>query len=632
MDSSSVMTKINSPDQKNKTPFIKQKKEKPKSNYSIKKGNNSYQKKRFRPVNPVVNITPLSTEKIQLVKRIPVLKKGDLRVSTVCGVEWITTNMTMVEYDDEIVIIDAGLGFPNKSMYGVDYTIPDVTYLEVYKHKIKAIVITHGHLDHVGALPHILERLGNPPIYVRAFGAKVIQKRLVEFKDQVKQANIITVDNDADYIKLGKHFSVKFFGLTHSIPDSSGVIVRTPLGGVVSTGDVRVENYDGIPSEKEREQYSFFKDENILLLAMDSTNIENPGWSMSERKVVESIDSIVKNANGRLLLACFSSQVERLMSFADSAKKHNKYVCYVGRSIESYMSIAKELGLTKYDHVINVRDINKYPPNKIVMCVTGSQGEEFAALNRITRGQHKDIKLDTTDTIVLSASVIPGNDYAVAQLKNFLFRHSYNVLTYRDNIVHASGHANREELKWVNQQIPYKYFMPVHGEPYMTRMHAKMVHEELGVAKNKIYVTDNGSILEFRNAGKDAVLLEEHLPNDITVVDGTYSGSINQSLMNERKRLSQSGIFNVVVTLRKGSYQLVKSPDIYSRGFVYLRDSMDLLKETRELIRSEVLEYVKSNKEFVHEDLKKQLNRKIENYLHQQTHKEPIVLCSVVTV
>lgn len=595
-----------------------------------KKGGKSSGRNSFRKSNV---ITMVKSSPLEQLKTIPPLKDGDIRFVPVCGTEGIGTNMLFVEYKDEIVVIDAGFGFSNVATPGINYTIPNTAYLKANKHKIKALVITHGHLDHVGGIPYVIEDLGNPPIYTREFGAMFIRKKLEEFP-QLPKTNIVVVEPHDDYLPLSKNLKVKFFGLTHSIPDSTGVIIQTPLGGIVSTGDVRVENRDGVVNQKEIDQYAFFEKENILLLAIDSTNIENPGWSLSEELVYENIDIMIKDTIGRLFIAAFSSQVERLMQFMKSAKKHGKYIAFEGRSIKSNMGIAKHLNLTDFGHVISIKEIDQYPPNKIVIILTGSQGEEFAALNRISNGTHPTLKLNTNDTIVLSSSIVPGNHYPVTQLKNNLYKGSYNVITYRDNKnVHASGHGNREELKWVHSKIPYKFLMPVHGEPYMTRMHAHMAINELGLRKDQVIVPDNGTIAEIRENGTKYVKLKEHIPNETIAVDGTMIGPLRAVVMEDRLKLADSGMFVIVVSIDTKSKKLKKSPDIISRGFVYLRESQKLLGSIRTLVQKTAEEYTsKVNGKIDFDDAKKLISDKVGKYILQRTGKEPIVIPVVLSV
>lgn len=595
-------------------------------NHRAPKNDLPVRKKSTRTRTRTKTLTTKNEKELEMLRSIPPLADGDIRIVPVCGVEWITTNMTFVEYKDEIIVIDAGLGFSNPSTPGIDYTIPNTTYLKENQHKIKALVITHGHLDHVGAIPFVIEDLGNPPIYTREFGALFIKKKLEEFP-QLPPVHIETVDEKAGYLQISEHFKVRFFGLTHSIPDSSGVILQTPLGGIVSTGDVRVENHNGIVDPHEYEQYSLFKNEKILLMTIDSTGIEKPGWTISEQVVIENVDRIIKETTqGRLFIAAFSSQVERLMSFMESAKKYGKYVALEGRSMKSNLGIAEYLKLTDFTHVIPITDIDNYPPHKIVVLLTGSQGEEYAALNRMSKGSHKTLKLHASDTILLSASVVPGNDYDVAQLKNRLYQGSYNIVTYLDDQVHASGHGTREELKWIHTQVPYKFLMPVHGEPYMIRIHAKMAEKELGVPRDHIAIPDNGSIIEIREQGTKLVQLKEKIPAEPRIVEGLKVKEKQDVVFRDRQALSEDGIFIIVVALDPKTGRVKKSPDIISRGFIYLRDNQELLQDVRDMVSSMVERHVRTPNQINFDAIKQDINDEVAKFLKRKTHKNPIII------
>ncbi|MCD8495038.1 MAG: ribonuclease J [Candidatus Pacebacteria bacterium] len=459
------------------------------------------------------------------------------------------------------------------------------------------------------------------------------KKKLEEFPEHKDKVTINVISQEAGYTPLSEHLSAKFFGLTHSIPDSTGVIIKTPLGGIVSTGDVRVENDNGVVAQSEIDQYAFLKNEDILLMTMDSTGIEKPGWTLSENKVIANIDEIIKNTkDGRLFIASFASQVERLISFIEAAKKYGKTVALDGRSMKSNMAIAEALQLTDFSHVIPIEEAHQYPDNKLVILVTGSQGEEFAALNRIANDTHKYIKIKRTDTVLLSASVVPGNEYDVAQLKNRLYSGSFNVITYHDDQVHASGHGSREELRWIHKQVPYKYFMPVHGEPYMIRMHAKMAQIELGVPSENIMIPSNGSIIEIRDQGNTILQLEEKIPAIPHIVEGRSIAELQDVVFRDRTALSKDGIFIIVVALDPITGKLKKSPDIISRGFVYLRENQKLLQDVRNLTRRATEQKTSKMKNIDFDKIKNTIAQNVSKHLLQETHKNPIVIPVVLAL
>ncbi len=561
---------------------------------------------------------------------IPPLAPETIRVVPLGGVEEIGRNMTAIEYGDDIIVVDAGIQFTDSDSPGVDYILPNVRYLEERKGKIRALVITHGHLDHIGGIPYLMDRLGNPPIYTREFGALLIKKRQEEFA-HLPPLDIHIVDAGDKSIPLTPNLKVRFFGLTHSIPDSTGIIIETPLGDIVNTGDVRVDNENGVPTEKEVEQYKMFKDRNVLLFTMDSTGIEKPGFSPSETHILKNIDAIVANAPGRVIIATFASQVERIIEFFLIAKKYGKKVVIEGRSMRNNVDIIKHLGLVDVSHVIPVDDIEKHPPNKIIMIATGAQGEEFAALMRMANKSHKFIKLNRTDTVILSSSIIPGNEKSVGKLKDNLYRHDAKIITYLDSDVHTSGHGKRGELEWVHRQIPYKFFMPVHGYHYMLKQHAELARN-LGTAPENIMVPDNGSIIEIQEHGTKIVKLKEKAPSEDMVVEGFTVGDVSDVLIRDRKMLAEDGMFVIIAMVNTKTGRLKKSPDIISRGFIYLRESQDLLNEARAIIRKSIENTAVGMNPINFDYVKNAVNEDISRFLFQRTNKKPIVIPVILSV
>ncbi len=570
---------------------------------------------------------------IAVATEVPVLPRtapDTIRIIPLGGVEEIGRNMTAVEYMDDIIVVDAGIEFSDEDTPGVDYLVPNTRYLEANQDRIRAVVITHGHLDHIGALPYIMEKIGNPPIYTREFGALLIKKKAEEFP-HLPPMDIKIVEKDDGALPLSPHLKVRFFGLTHSIPDSTGIIIETPLGDIISTGDVRVDNVNGVPSQTEIEQYKMFKDRNILLLTMDSTGITAPGWSVSEKEVLDTIDTIVGQVTGRLIIATFASQVERILEFINIAKKYNKYIVIEGRSMITNIGIAEHLQLTDFSHVIPATDMDNYPPHKIIIISTGGQGEEFSALMRMSNNTHRSIKLQESDTIILSSSVIPGNESAIDNLKDNLYRSNVRVITYVDNVVHASGHGKRAELEWIHKQIPYKFFMPVHGHHHRLKMHAELA-QSLGVDKDHTIVPDNGSVVEFYDSGTKVRKLDVKVPSAPITVEGGKASEIQEVVMRDRKLLSEEGMFVLVVTLNQKTRTLKKSPDIISRGFIYLRENQELLTGARILIKKTAEEVASKQQLLDTDEIKNVLAYRLQKYLLQHTAKNPIVIPVVIAV
>jgi ribonuclease J len=556
---------------------------------------------------------------------------GDaLRIVPLGGTEEIGKNMTVIEFGNDIIVVDAGIQFTDDDTPGIDYILPNIKYLEERKDKIRALVITHGHLDHIGGIPYLITRLGNPPIYTREFGALLIKKRQAEFP-HLAPLDLRIVDASDKSIPIGENFKVRFFGLTHAIPDSTGIIIETPYGDIVNTGDVRVENELGVPVEKEIEQYKMFKERKVLLFTMDSTGIDKPGFSPSEASILKNIDAIIKDAPGRLIIATFASQVERIIEFFKSAKRYGKKVFIEGRSMKTNVDIIKHLDLVDTSDITPIEDIGKYPPNKVMMIATGAQGEEFAALMRMSNNTHKQIRLQRSDTVILSSSVIPGNDRAVEKLKDNLFRHDAKIITYLDSDVHTSGHGKRGELEWIHKQIPYKYFMPVHGSHFRLKMHAELA-ATLGCPRENIIVPENGAIMEIREKGAQFIKLPVKAPSEDMVVEGLTIGDIPDVVIRDRKMLAGDGIFVIIALVNTRNGRLRKSPDIIARGFVYLRESQELLGEARNIIKKSIESVTIGSNPINFDAAKNTVTEDISRFLFQKTAKKPIVIPVILGV
>jgi ribonuclease J len=560
---------------------------------------------------------------------IPPPKEGVLRVIPLGGVEEIGKNMTLLEYGDEIIVVDAGFQFSEAETPGIDFILPDVTYLKERKDRVKALFITHGHYDHIGAIPYIIEDMGNPPIYSREFGSLIIQKRQIEFPD-VPPLTIRTV-RGTETIQVGKNFSVSFFPISHTIPDSMGLLIDTPVGTVAFVEDIRVDHVGGVPTDKEKEHWKAFKDKNIVLFTLDSTSVEKPGFSLPESHAIETTDRIMKEVSGRLIIGTFASNVERIIQFIQIAQKYNKMIAVDGRSMKSNVEIVKQLGLVKFDNVISIEDIDDYPPNKIVVLATGAQGEEYSVFDRIANKTHKYITLSRADTVVFSSSVIPGNETAITKLKDNLYRQEARIITYQDSAVHASGHGNRDELGWIHQQIKYKFFVPLHGHHYMLRIHAELA-ESLGTPRENIVIPDNGSIIEISEHGSKIATLKEKVPVGAVMVDGFSIGSEQHVVIRDRQTLAEDGIFVIVISVNPRSGKLRKSPDIISRGFVYLKEQQELISLARGLVGKTVEKTTQGMHPINFDIVKSAVTDDVRKLLFQKTGKSPIVIPVIIGV
>ena len=560
---------------------------------------------------------------------IPPLAPRTIRIIPLGGVEEVGKNMTAIEYGNDIIIVDMGFQFREEGTPGIDYILPNTKYVEERASKVRGVFITHGHLDHIGGIPYIMPRIGNPPMYTRQFGAIMILKRQEEFP-QVPALNLKVVDKN-ETIVISPDFKVETFAISHTIPDSMGLIIHTPVGDIVFIEDVRVDNIDGVPTDEEVAQYARFKGKDILLLTMDSTSVEKRGFSLSESTVIENIEKIMRATPGRMIIGTFASQVERIIAIIAMAERFGKKVAIEGRSMKVSVEIIKKLKLVETKNIIPVEDIENYAPDKVILLATGAQGEEFAALMRIANKTHKYFKIRPTDTIVLSSSIIPVNYVSVMKLKDNLYRTEAKIITYLDSDIHASGHGNREELAWIHRQIKYRFFMPVHGNHYMLRQHAEL-SMSLGAPKENVIVPDNGSIVEIRDEGKTFIKLKEKAPSGLVLVDGFSVGDVQDVVIRDRQMLAQDGIFIVFGIINAATGKLKKSPDIISRGFVYLRESQELLHEVRQLIKETIERSTKGMNPINVDFVKENITDAVTKYLVQKTAKRPMVIPVILTI
>ncbi|MDD9867928.1 MAG: ribonuclease J [Candidatus Campbellbacteria bacterium] len=568
-----------------------------------------------------------------LIKKIPPIAKGDVRILFFGGVEEIGRNMSAVQCGDEIVIVDCGCQFSVPSAPGIDYVLPNIRYLEENKDKIKAMLITHGHLDHIGGIMFLAERLGYPPIYSRNLTNIFIKRRQEEVIGH-KPLDYNDVQADS-VIELGENFVIKFFSVTHTIPDSMGIIINTPLGNVVYTGDVKLDHTDGVVADHEVKEYSRFKKDKVLVSLADSTNAENPGFSLPEKLIDKNLAEIIKNTKGRLIMGTFASQLERVSNIIRAVEHCNKKVIVDGRSLKTNVAIVQETGYLKVKKgtFIPIEKMGDYPKNKIVILATGAQADRYAVLMRVSNKTHKHIRLEKDDTIVLSSSVVPGNEVAVQILKDNLSRQGSKIITYNTSDVHASGHANRAELEWIHKKMDPEFFIPVHGHHYMLRVHAE-IGKVVGIPEENIFIPDNGSIVEFTKSGSKVKgkILKEKMPSAMTTVDGLTIGDIQDMVIRDRTMLAADGIFTTIIIINQRTRKLKKSPDIISRGFVYLRESQTLLQESRVLIKKSVEKTIKNMYPINLDVVKKNLSHDLEDFLFQKTTKRPLIIPTIFTV
>ena len=549
----------------------------------------------------------------------------NIRLIPLGGLGEVGKNMMVVEYGDDIIIIDAGVMFPDDEMFGVDLVIPDTSYLNDKKHRIRALLITHGHEDHVGAIPYVLPMLGFPPIYATRLTQGLINVKLKEHK--LLEKATVHVINPGDKVELGQ-CEAEFFRVNHSIPDAVGIVLHTPIGAVVHTGDYKFDftPVDGHPADLGT--LGRLGNEGVLLMMGDSTRVESPGFTPSERVINDSLDKIFANASGRILLATFASLLSRVQQVIDTAVRYDRHVALVGRSMVNNVQMAVELGYLNIPKNVLIRaeDINKFPPQQVAIVCTGSQGEPTSALTRIANQDHRLVRIQPGDTVILSATPVPGNEKMVNRTINNLFRQGAEVFYQAISNVHVSGHAAQEELKLMLSLVRPRFFMPVHGEYRQLVLHAKLGHS-LGIPADHIVVAEDGDIIQ---VSPDAIKLLDHAACGNVFIDGLGVGDVGQIVLRDRQVLAQDGILMAVLTVDKETGQPLAGPDIISRGFVYMRDSEELLDQARDRILESFigLNGHASDWSFV----KDKIRHTLSEFLYEKTHRRPMILPVVMEV
>ena len=574
--------------------------------------------------------------------KIPTVEKGVIRIIPLGGVEEVGRNMILIESEDDIIVLDIGFHFiDEEEAMGADFTLPNFKYLEERKNKIRAVVITHGHLDHIGGIPFIMDRIGNPPIYAQFLTTLMIKKRQEEFPGN-KALDLRVVDEDTK-IRFNQ-LSLGFFPVFHSIPDSMGVIVGTLYGNVIVSGDMKLEHEKGKPSVGEEKKWGKLGKEKNLLLIADSTSAEVPGFSIEEKEVQKNIEEIVRTTKGRLIIGTFASQFDRMIKIIEMCERHNKKIVLEGRSIKNNIEIAKIAGLLtpRAGTIIQSTEINNYPPDKIVIIATGAQGEEFAALTRIATSKDKNIKFNSSDTVLLSSSAIPGNEVSIQKLKDNLYRHDLKLIHYGLAEVHSGGHARQEDLVWINKTVNPKFFMPGYGNHSMLRIHAQIIRERNNFPKENIVVPDNGTIAEIYDEGKKIRVRKEKAPATMMVVDGLSIGDVQNVVVRDRAMLAQDGMFVIIALVDQKTGKLKKSPDLISRGFVYLKENQELLRQVRIIIKKSVedsmvkspvrLNSYSGGSPIDFDYIKTGLGKTVSKFLYQKTEKRPLVIPVILSV
>ena len=546
-----------------------------------------------------------------------------LKIIPLGGVGEIGKNMTVIEYGSDIIIVDCGMSFPDEEMPGIEVVIPDMTYIEKNAANGRGILITHGHEDHIGAVPYALQKL-NVPVYATKLTIALIEQKLTEIKVDHADLNCVS---PGDTIRLGC-FSVEFIKTSHSIAGACALAINTPIGTLIHTGDFKVDYtpIDGEPIDIAR--LAYYGSRGVLALMSDSTNVENEGHTPSERGIGKTFEHCFDKAKGRVIVATFASNIYRIQQIADVAISFGRVVCFQGRSMVKIAEIAKELGYLQLpdESVVEVGQLKKYRDDQICVITTGSQGEPMSGLFRMANSSHK-VNVGKGDMVIISASSIPGNEKSVGRVINQLYQHGAKVIYERMADVHVSGHACKEELKLMLTLTKPKFFIPVHGEARHLYQHKELA-EELGIPEENIFVTEIGDVVELtRNKGRIA----GSVTAGSVMVDGSGVGDIGNVVLRDRKLLSEDGIFTVVITLNKQTGALLAQPEILSRGFVYEKNSEELLKETRELVKAKAAQFEKNHRSSW-SSIKNDIRNSIKNYLYERTKRRPMVMPIIIEI
>lgn len=538
-------------------------------------------------------------------------------------------SMYVYEYMDDIVIVDMGLQFPDEDMPGIDYLIPNVEYLKPRKKNIRGIIITHGHYDHIGAIPHLLDALGNPPMYTTALTRGMIMKRQDDFK-QYPKPNIEIITSESR-VRMGS-FDIEFFHVNHNIPDCVGVVLKSPGGTVVHTGDFKFDHTPVNERPADIARISELGRQGVTLLVSESTDAEIPGHQISEMEVQKSLEEIFKVARGRIIAATFASLLTRVQQLVWLSEKYGRKVLIEGYSMKQNVAVANELGYLhiKKGTIIDSKQIDSYKDEQLTIVCTGAQGEDRAVLMRIANNEHKSIALKSNDSVVFSSSVIPGNEGTVQRLKDVLYKKAGKIYHYSSMDIHAGGHAKREELKMMINLTKPKYLIPIHGNYFMLKLHAE-IGEEAGIPKENIVIAEDGEIVQI--TAQEIKKLKDKIPMDHVMVDGLGVGDVKEVVLRDRQHLAADGIFVIIAIVDSQTGRVRTSPDIISRGFIYLKESQDLLKEVRTRTRKIVEEMTVSGERPINwVYVKDTVREKIGQFLFTKTQRRPMVLPVVIEV
>ncbi len=588
-------------------------------------------KTRHRPKSDARHEPASHRQRSEEPQRAPA--KDRLKVMVMGGLEEVGRNMTLFEYNQEIIIVDMGLQFPEEDMPGIDYIIPNTEYLTGKESWIKGIIITHGHMDHIGAIPHLVPKLGNPPLFTGKLTAGLIRK-LSERHPKNPRFDIAEV-NENSHLQLGKNFRVDFLRVNHSIPDAFSIIINTPLGTVIHSGDFKIDYTPVNDKPADLNRIAQLGGSGILMLMADSTDSTHPGYQISESSIGDEMGKLFEKINGRVIIATFASQLSRVQKIFELAEKHGRKINLQGRTMQDNVEIAHQIGYLKFNPAVLIEDneLKRYPDNKLIILGTGAQGESSAFLHRVVNKEHRVVELKSGDTVIFSSSVIPGNERTIQNLMDMVVRQGAKVINYRMMDVHAGGHAKQEDLKLMMRLLKPEYFMPIEGSHYMLRAHAELA-ESVGIPKNKIFVADNGQVVEFQRDGQGRAagkLTEVKLPSEYIMVDGLGVGDVSHIVLRDRKVMAEDGMIVIIATIDSGTGEPIGNPDIISRGFVYMKENKELIEKTRMKVKKLVKEHdprTPADDDYI----KNKIRNDVGQFLFAQTKRRPMVLPVVIKV
>lgn len=545
--------------------------------------------------------------------------KSKVKIIPLGGLGEIGKNLTVFEYEDEIVIIDCGMSFPDEELLGIDLVLPDITYLQRNKDKIKGFFITHGHEDHIGGLPYVLKQI-NVPIYATKLTLGLIESKLEEHN--ILSDCTLNMVKPGDIIETG-NFNIEFIRTNHSIADSVSIALHTPIGIIVHTGDFKID-FTPIDGEIiDLQRYAQLGKKGVLLLMADSTNATRSGYTMSEKTVGETLNNLFIKADGRVIVATFASSIHRVQQIANASIKNGRKIAFSGRSMERISEVAMSLGylFIPEEMIIDLNDVKKYPDNKVTIITTGSQGEPMAALTRIAAGNHRSIQLEKGDTVIISSTPIPGNKKAVSSVVDDLTEKGAKVIYEAIEDIHVSGHACEQELRLIQALLKPKFFVPVHGEYRHLLSHSKIA-ENMGMDKSNIFILEIGDVLEL---ARNKAEITNKVPAGRVLIDGLGVGDIGNIVLRDRKNLAKDGIITVVIVINKESKTVISGPDIITRGFVYVRDSEELMREIRRIV-SKSVERCLDNDVTGWSEIKSAIRREVNTYVYTKMKRKPMVL------